>query len=219
MPFGIPKNRQAHAIVSYGKLLLKTTPQKPLTLTDVTQYYTLPYNNDSITIATLPGVFSYGRLDKGSALLLNNLTGLPSGHLLDFGCGAGVIGSVLKKHYPSSHITLLDVDAFAVASSHLTLEANELTADVICGDGITSAPAHLNAIITNPPFHQGIHTDYRATEQLLRDASNHLKRQGELRLVANNFLKYAPLIENQIGPCSVLEQKQGFKVYQSILSR
>ena len=45
------------------------------------------------------------------ALLLKHLDGLPSGHVLDFGCGAGVLGATVKRRYPQSRVTLLDVDA------------------------------------------------------------------------------------------------------------
>ncbi len=101
------------------------------------------------------GVFSHGRLDRGSALLLEHLDKLPSGHLLDFGCGAGVLGAAVKRRYPHNQVTLLDVDAFAAASSRLTLAANGLEAEVLTGDGIDAAPMGLNAILSNPPFHVG----------------------------------------------------------------
>ncbi|MDF5995058.1 methyltransferase [Pseudomonas aeruginosa] len=59
-------------------------------------------------------MFSHGRLDRGSCCCWGNCKALPGGHLLDFGCGAGVLGAVLKRRYPASRLTLLDVDAFAV---------------------------------------------------------------------------------------------------------
>ncbi|HCA66231.1 MAG TPA: 16S rRNA methyltransferase, partial [Pseudomonas sp.] len=55
--------------------------------------------------------------------------------LLDFGCGAGILGATLKRRYPQSELVLLDVDAFAVESSRRTLAANGLEAEVIAGDG------------------------------------------------------------------------------------
>jgi hypothetical protein len=61
----------------------------------------------------------------------------------------------------------------------------------------------LSAILSNPPFHVGVHTDYFATENLLRKAAKHLKNGGELRLVANSFLKYQPLIEEHLGVCAI----------------
>ncbi|MHA6492728.1 methyltransferase [Pseudomonas borbori] len=179
------------------------------------QHYELQLADGPLKVVSLPGVFSHGRLDVGSALLLQHLEQLPGGHLLDFGCGAGVLGAALKRRYPDSQVSLLDVDAFAVASSRLTLAANGLDAEVIAGDGIIAAPKALSAILSNPPFHQGVHTHYQATENLLRHAAEHLKQGGELRLVANSFLKYPPLIEQHLGPCHTLAGANGFRIYRA----
>ncbi|HLA31845.1 MAG TPA: class I SAM-dependent methyltransferase [Pseudomonas sp.] len=184
-------------------------------LESLAQHYQLQLSDGPLTVISLPGVFSHGRLDIGSALLLEHLEQLPTGHLLDFGCGAGVLGAALKRRYPDSRVSLLDVDAFAVASSRLTLAANGLQAEVLSGDGIDAAPFELSAILSNPPFHQGVHTHYQATEQLLRQAARHLKPRGELRLVANSFLKYPPLIEQYLGPCQTLAEAKGFRIYRA----
>jgi 16S rRNA (guanine1207-N2)-methyltransferase len=184
-------------------------------LTALAKHYSLQLADGPLSVVSLPGVFSHGRLDVGSALLLQHLEQLPEGHILDFGCGAGVLGAALKRRYPQSRVSLLDVDAFAVASSRLTLMENGLEADVICGDGIDAAPQDLSAILSNPPFHQGVHTHYQATEHLLRRATAHLNHGGQLRLVANSFLKYPPLIEQHLGPCQVLAEANGFRIYRA----
>lgn len=179
------------------------------------QRYELPLADGPLQVITLPGVFSHGRLDRGSALLLEHLDKLPAGHLLDFGCGAGVLGATLQRRYPQNRLTLLDVDAFAVESSRLTLAANGLEGEVIAGDGIDAAPDNLAAIVSNPPFHQGVHTSYAATEHLLRQSACHLAPGGELRLVANSFLKYPPLIEQHLGSCRTLAEADGFRIYSA----
>ena len=166
-------------------------------------------------MVSLPGVFSHGRLDRGSALLLKHLDGLPSGHVLDFGCGAGVLGATVKRRYPQSRLTLLDVDAFAVAASRLTLAANGLEGEVISGDGIDAAPADLSVILSNPPFHTGVHTNYQASENLLKKSGVHLRKGGEMRLVANSFLRYQPLIEGALGNCQVRAEADGFRIYRA----
>ncbi|MND84860.1 Ribosomal RNA small subunit methyltransferase C [compost metagenome] len=211
-PFGTPRKLDSARHCQLWKIDVEQAPAAP-DLETLAQRYSLDLADGPLQVISLPGVFSHGRLDRGSALLLDTLEKLPTGEVLDFGCGAGVLGAALKRRYPQSRLTLLDVDAFAVASSRLTLAANGLEATVIAGDGIHAAPKLLSAIVSNPPFHQGVHTDYQATEQLLREAARHLRPGGELRLVANSFLKYAPLIEQHLGPCRVLAERDGFRVY------
>ena len=212
--FGQPRKLDSARHCQLWQVRVEHTPAAP-DLHNLAQRYELALRDGPLQVLSLPGVFSHGRLDVGSALLLEHLDDLPSGHILDFGCGAGVLGAALKRRYPHSQITLLDVDAFAVESSRLTLAANGLQADVINGDGIDPAPTGLSAILSNPPFHQGVHTHYQATEHLLRQASQHLASKGELRLVANSFLKYPPLIEQHLGPCKTLADAKGFRIYQA----
>ena len=60
------------------------------------------YQLDGLTIKTLPGVFSRDGLDVGSKLLLSTLTPHTKGKVLDVGCGAGVLATVLASHSPKS---------------------------------------------------------------------------------------------------------------------
>ncbi len=213
-PFGSPRKLDSARHCQLWQVTVDNAPASP-DLNALAQRYELELSDGPLTILSLPGVFSHGRLDRGTALFLQHLDKLPSGPMLDFGCGAGVVGAVLKRRYPQNPVTLLDVDAFAAASSRLTLTANGLEAEVMTGDGIDAAPKNLMAILTNPPFHEGVHTHYRATEDLLRKAVKHLEHKGELRLVANSFLKYPPLIEEHLGPCATLGEGQGFRVYRA----
>ncbi|WP_260961053.1 class I SAM-dependent methyltransferase [Pseudomonas citri] len=213
-PFGKPRKLDSARHCQLWQVTVATAPEaKPLQ--SLAQTYELPLAEGPLKVVSLPGVFSHGRLDRGTALLLEHLDKLPSGHVLDFGCGAGVLGAAIKRRYPHNTLTLLDVDAFAAASSRLTLAANGLEAEVLTGDGIDAAPMGLNAILSNPPFHTGVHTDYQATENLLVKAGKHLKNGGELRLVANSFLKYQPLIEEHLGSCAIKAEGQGFRIYQA----
>ncbi|SEQ95689.1 16S rRNA m(2)G 1207 methyltransferase [Azotobacter beijerinckii] len=213
--FGRPCKLDSARHCQLWQVTVEQAPPAPV-LEERAQRYRLELADGPLEVVTLPGVFSHGRLDRGSALLLEHLDGLPPGDLLDFGCGAGVLGAALKRHYPQSRVNLLDVDAFALASSRLTLAANGLEAELIGGDGIQAAPGGLAVIVSNPPFHQGVHTDYQASETLLREAARHLRPGGELRLVANSFLKYPPLIERHLGPCQVLAEAHGFRVYRAV---
>ena len=212
--FGKPRKLDSARHCQLWQVRVDQAPAAPC-LDSLAQRYELPLSDGPLTVVSLPGVFSHGRLDVGSALLLQHLDALPTGHMLDFGCGAGVLGAALKRRYPDSRVTLLDVDAFAVASSRLTLAANTLEAEVVAADGIDAAPDELSVILSNPPFHQGVHTHYQATEHLLRQAGKHLAQGGQLRLVANSFLKYPPLIEQHLGPCQTVAQGNGFRIYRA----
>lgn len=213
-PFGRARKLDSARHCQLWQVTVEDAPQA-VELESLAQRYPIEMEDGPLTVISLPGVFSHGRLDRGSALLLQNLDKLPSGHLLDFGCGAGVLGAAIKRRYPHNSVTMLDVDAFATASSRLTLAANGLEAEVITGDGIDAAPMGLDTILTNPPFHVGVHTDYQATENLLRKARQHLKNGGVLRLVANSFLRYQPLIEEHLGPCVTKAEGNGFRVYNA----
>jgi len=212
--FGQPRKLDSARHCQLWQVEVHSPPTAPQ-LGDVARRYQLENSDGPLTVISLPGVFSHGALDSGSALLSEHLDGLPSGHLLDFGCGAGVIGALLKRRYPDSRVSLLDVDAFALHSSRLTLQANDLEAELIAGDGIAAAPFGLSAIISNPPFHQGVRTDYRTSEALLSEAALHLLPGGELRLVANSFLRYPPLIEAHLGSCQTLAEDKGFRIYRA----
>lgn len=209
--FGQPRKLDSARHCQLWQLRVTSAPEPVL----APHAFSVALPQGELSVRSLPGVFSHGRLDVGTALLLQHLEGLPQGDWLDYGCGAGVLGAALKHSYPSTPLHLLDVDAFALESSRLTLAANQLTAEVIAGDSLAEAPHDLAAIITNPPFHQGVHTDYQATERLIQEAKQHLKSGGVLRLVANSFLRYPELIEQHLGPCRILAEQQGFRVYEA----
>jgi 16S rRNA (guanine1207-N2)-methyltransferase len=213
-PFGRARKLDSARHCQLWQVTVATPPQA-VALESLARHFEVPAGDTPLKVISLPGVFSHGRLDRGSALLLDNLDRLPGGHVLDFGCGAGILGAAVKRRYPDTQVTMLDVDAFATASSRLTLAANGLEAEVVTGNGINAAPQHLDVILTNPPFHTGVHTDYAASENLLKKAREHLKKGGELRLVANTFLRYQPIIEQYLGPCATMAEGQGFRIYRA----
>lgn len=188
---------------------------KKKALADWAQNYTVPTPKGDLHICALPGVFSQDHLDVGTAVLLPYLTQVTSGKIADFGCGAGVISAYLAKLNPSNRIFALDVDAFALASTQMTFERNQLTPEQLeikAVSGIEDAPLFLHAIVSNPPFHQGIQTNYDASETLCKTSRRHLKSGGELWIVANRFLNYPILIEQNFGQCTIKTDQQGFKV-------
>ena len=214
LPFGKACKLDSARHCQMWQMIVETTVSAKK-LEDWAQHYTVATPNGDLNICALPGVFSQNRLDIGTAVLLPFLSQVTSGKIADFGCGAGVISAYLAKLNPKNRIFALDVDAFALASTQMTFDKNNLSPEqleITAVTGIEDAPLFLHAIVSNPPFHQGIHTDYNASENLCKTARRHLKSGGELWMVANRFLNYPVLIEQNFGQYTTKADQQGFKV-------
>ena len=177
------------------------------------------YTLDGLTIKTLPGVFSRDALDAGSKLLLSTLTPHTKGKVLDVGCGAGVLATVLASHSPKVRLTLCDVSAPAVEASRATLAANGIEGDVIASNVFSDVTGRFDMIISNPPFHDGMETSLEAAQTLIRGAVRHLNSGGELRIVANAFLAYPKVLDETFGFHEVIAQTGRFKVYRTVMTR
>ena len=92
------------------------------------------------------------------------------GKVLDIGCGAGVMASVMSKLSPKVKLTLSDVNAAAVESSRATLAANGIEGEVIVSNVYSDITGRFDMIISNPPFHDGLQTSLTAAETLIRGA-------------------------------------------------
>lgn len=169
------------------------------------------------SVAGLPGIFSAGRLDEGTRMLLDTLSATPvSGPVLDFACGAGVIGAWLNTCYgPDLVIDGVDVQAQAVFCARQTYERAGVQGHIQASDGLAEVSGRYQTVVTNPPFHSGVSTDLSMTTRFLQQVAAHLLPGGELRLVANRFLPYAEMIDQTIGPTGVLARDGKFTVYQA----
>ena len=193
--------------------------KKPFNIDTWFKYYEITIQNISLKIAALPGVFSQNNLDKGSELLLNNLPAQMQGEILDFGCGAGVIGCFIGKKYNDVTLSMIDISALALASTEKTLAINELKGKVQASNGLSHVKGKYKHIVSNPPFHQGIKTNYAATETFLKNIKTFILPQGSILIVANSFLRYQSIMEQAIGVTKILAKNKGFTIYQSQLKK
>ncbi|WP_417566087.1 methyltransferase [Marinobacter sp.] len=175
-----------------------------------------------LEVAGLPGIFSHGELDDGTRMLLETLSTHPlhARHILDFACGAGVIGAWLdarqkQMEQPAITVDGVDVQSQAVTCARATYQRNGVSGEIMASDGLSSVEGVWSAILSNPPFHSGVRTDMSMTERFLRDVLRHLKPGGEVRLVANGFLPYEPLMKRCIGPVERLREDRRFTVYRA----
>lgn len=173
-------------------------------------------------VAGLPGIFSAGELDAGTAMLLESMAGYPlkEGAVLDFACGAGVIGTWLQLYQRSigqatTPVDGVDVQSQAVICARSTYQRANASGVITSSDGLDRVDGKYAAVLSNPPFHTGIRTDTSMTEQFLRQVAGHLEPGGELRLVANSFLPYEELIRRHVGPVKAIAADNRFTVWSA----
>ncbi len=181
------------------------------------RWHEVEVDHTAVPVAGMPGIFSDGRLDQGTAHLLRTLAEAPvTGPVLDFACGAGVVGAWLQARFPDlGPVDGVDVQAQAVLCARLTYDRNQAAGRIIASDGLPADLGRYRTIVTNPPFHSGVRTDTSMTEGFLSQARQHLLPGGELRLVANRFLPYQDLLEAHVGPSRALFEDSRFVVYQA----
>ncbi len=170
-----------------------------------------------LAVVSVPGVFSHGRLDDGTRLLLENLDVPPNARVLDVGCGAGVIGLMAKRMRPESTVHLIDSSAYALEAARRTMSLNSLPdVRVQPSDVFSEVDSRYSLIVTNPPFHTGVPTDYRVAGEFFRDAAARLEPGGAVAVVANRFLPYPALMEEYLGRCEVVAENTRFRVYRAV---
>jgi 16S rRNA (guanine1207-N2)-methyltransferase len=200
-----------HSVVYLAHASL-SAPQ-PVDLASWEKVFPVDAAGRSLSVVSLPGVFSHGRLDEGTAFLLNHLPADTSGDVLDFGCGAGVIGAFVKSVSPECRVTLVDSNAFALAATSRSFERNALAAKLIQpSDGLAGVPDRFDLIVSNPPFHQGVATNYDVSSSFLSASSEKLRPGGTLIVVANKFLPYESVMSRALGSSVVLAQNNKYKV-------
>jgi 16S rRNA (guanine1207-N2)-methyltransferase len=111
-----------------------------------------------LKLATDSGVFSPGRLDPGTRLLLDAAPRPPDeGDLLDLGCGYGPIALVLARRSPRARVWAVDVNQRALDLCNGNAAANGLV-NVRClpaDEGESGLPATYQQIWSNPPIRIG----------------------------------------------------------------
>ena len=131
---------------------------------------------------TAPGVFSRATVDRGTRLLLDTVDVSGARHILDLGCGYGVMGIVAAGRATLARVTLVDVNPRAVALTVENIALNRVTnAQVLCRDGwAPEADQQFDLVLFNPPIRAGRSVVLR----LLREAHASLGAGGRVYLVA-----------------------------------
>jgi 16S rRNA (guanine1207-N2)-methyltransferase len=143
--------------------------------------------------ATEAGVFSRGRLDAGTRLLIESVEVGGARDLLDLGCGYGPIGIVLAALHPHLGAVLADVDARAVALARRNAEANGVAGRVEAV--VATGPAALGRRFDLAVSHFPLHVPRGLREELVRQVFAVLAPGGRFSTVALAQYDLRPALE------------------------
>jgi 16S rRNA (guanine1207-N2)-methyltransferase len=162
---------------------------------------------------SLPGIFSYDRLDQATRLLLEQMRVSASDRILDLGCGYGVLGLVAAK-MGALHVDLVDSNLLAVAATRRNIRQLGLpNARALPGDVLSPVAGNTyTRIFTNPPFHSGKGVDYQIAAAFIRQSWAALEPGGELLLVANRFIRYEKIMEALFCQVNVSAQDNRYRI-------
>jgi 16S rRNA (guanine1207-N2)-methyltransferase len=188
--------------------------------------FTIGVRGSRVTVAGKPGVWSWDRLNPGTAALLEVAEFQPTSRVLDLGCGTGVIGAAVSVLAPQrgragarrsqrGHVRLVDCSVTAVACAERTLAANgAANASVQLSDGVTGlSSASFDVVLSHLPRGRAVQ------EQLIRGAAWVLSPGGLLYFVAGKRAGVKGAIEyarGVFGRCGVVRQKKGYHVAMAV---
>lgn len=159
-----------------------------------------------------PGVFSHGRLDAGTRLLLEAVDAPAEGaRVLDYGCGSGVIGGVLAARSVGLRLLLLDADAIALeAAGENVPEGRTILASGL--EPVEDVPFDL--IVSNPPYHRGKTEDRRVLDRLVERAPSLLRSDGALEMVVQRRFPVEESLAAGFGRVRVLAEDATYRVWR-----
>ena len=179
------------------------------TLKDEKQIIEIRLNDKKYSFYTNNGVFSKTKLDYGTRLLLENIKNI-KGHILDLGCGYGVIGITIANNN-DVNVDMVDINDKALELTKENAKLNHVTnVNVFNSFAYDNIKSKYNYIITNPPI--------RAGKEILRtfliDAKDYLKENGELWFVMRKDHGVKTMIKEleQFYKITIITKDKGFYI-------
>ncbi|MGV7031428.1 class I SAM-dependent methyltransferase [Methylobacterium symbioticum] len=173
-----------------------------------------PRHVDNLALCTQPGIFSWDRLDPGSALLLSVLPPL-AGRGADLGCGLGILARAVLATPSVTGLTLIDIDRRAVEMARRNVA--DARATIAWADLRAPHPdlARLDFVVMNPPFHDGGAEDRALGQGFVARAAEALRPGGTLWLTANAHLPYERVLAERFSAVTQRAAEGGYKVYEA----
>ena len=202
---------------NHSRLLAATRPETitglRATLEDWRRFVSIDFGGKVRQMASYPGVFAHGKLDKGTETLLGVLPSVPSGlRVLDFGCGIGVIAAAMLEKSPDAQVDLLDIAAAAIHAAKENLPGSR----AFLGDGWQALDnSRYDLILSNPPIHTGKGEDFRVLTRLIEGAPAKLRPGGALQIVVQRTVPAHDPLQNTFRKVEKVVSTPQFVVWRA----
>lgn len=165
------------------------------------------------------GLFAWDRIDAASALLAEHLPETLGGHVADLGAGWGFLSTEVVRRCPRvAAIDLYESEQRALEPARVNLERAVADSGRVIATGFSwhdvthGLDRSYDAIVSNPPFHQGRADQPELGQAFIAAAADALRDGGEFLLVANRHLPYEAVLAARFGEVRRIAERDGFKV-------
>ena len=168
---------------------------------------------ESIVLETAPGLFSPGRVDRGTLAMLSAAGFAPGMKVLDLGCGCGVVGILAARKCGAGNVWLVDIDPQAVDIARKNAGTNG-AGGVTCvvSDGLRQLDATgFDLILTNPPYQ----SDFSVAKAFIEKGFNRLKIGGRMLMVVKRKEWYKNKLISVFGGVKIHEI-DGYYVFEAV---
>ena len=165
-----------------------------------------------LTLETQPGLFSPGRVDRGTLAMLSCARFEPGMKVLDLGCGCGVVGILAAQACGEENVILSDVDPLAVETARRNAARNGVPGvKIALSDGFGQLEASgFDLILSNPPYQ----SDFSVAKGFIEKGFNRLKLGGSLMMVTKRREWYRNKISHIFGGVRIHEI-DGYFVFEA----
>ena len=168
----------------------------------------------SYYIYTDNGVFSKGKLDLGTEILLKTFefNNSQDKKALDIGCGCGPIGIYLLKQ--GFDVDMSDINKRAIHLTKRAIKEQNLEANVIESNAYENINNKYDYIISNPPIRVGKDILYN----IVMNSKDHLNENGEVWLVVRKDKGAESLVRDMkkiFNSVDIVEKKKGYFIIKA----
>ena len=166
-----------------------------------------------LALETAPSLFSPRRIDPGTLAMLSCVELGAGDHVVDLGCGYGVVGILAAKLIGADRVVMIDNDPVAIEVAKRNAVRNGVAdVTIVLSDAFDALDATgFSHVLCNPPYH----VDFAVPKRFIEKGFNRLRIGGAFWLVAQRASWYRNKLRATFG--DVREHEIGrYRVFSAV---